>query len=74
MLLLMRHQRKWGCNPLDLFYSINPLFVIGDLVNKSLEKTNCMNNRGVQVCSKFPIKSCVLSKLHGRLIISLNVF
>jgi tRNA pseudouridine-54 N-methylase len=33
----MRHQRKWGCN-LDLFYSGNPLFVIGDHVNKSSEK------------------------------------
>jgi hypothetical protein len=32
---LMRHQRKWGCNPLDLFYSGNPLFVIGDPMNKS---------------------------------------
>jgi hypothetical protein len=43
-------------------------------VNKSLGKTNCMNNRGVQVCSKFSIKSCVLSKLHGRMTISLKVF
>jgi hypothetical protein len=43
-------------------------------VNKSLRKTNCMNNRVVKFCSKFPIKSCVLSKLHGRLTISLNVF
>jgi hypothetical protein len=43
-------------------------------MNKSLGKTNCMNNRGVKVCSKFPIKLCVLSKLHERLTISLNVF
>jgi hypothetical protein len=43
-------------------------------VNKNLGKINCMNNRGVQVCSKFPIKSCVLSNLQGRLTISLNVF
>jgi hypothetical protein len=70
----MRHQSKWGCNPLDLFYSRDLFFVIGDPVNKSLEKTNYMNNRGVQVCSKFSIKLCVLSKLYGTSTISLNVF
>jgi hypothetical protein len=43
-------------------------------VNKSLGKTISMNNKGVQVCSKFPIKSCVLSNLYGRLIVNLNVF
>jgi hypothetical protein len=43
-------------------------------MNKSLGKTNYMDNRGVQVCSKFPIKLCAHSKLHGRLTISLNVF